>query len=152
MLAGSAGSIFARSRATRSSSRRRELNHRGQFPFVLRTLLRAPRKNSLRFPRNRGFESTSLQRRVNKLSVPREGMSVEGAFELQPDPDRPNVLRFEWTLLSGDASVVPRSALRPTRRLYFAIHDRLHRADHAPQRLPIGKNYWVCFCVELVMR
>src|SRR6516162_2580847 len=59
-------------------------------------------------------------------------MSVECAFELQPDPDRPNVLRFEWTLLSGDASLVPGGALRPTRRLYFAIHDRLRTADHAP--------------------
>jgi hypothetical protein len=50
---------------------------------------------------------------------------ARSVLQLQPDPDCPNVLRFERTLLPGDTSLVPGGILRPQRRLHFAIHDRL---------------------------
>src|SRR6266568_384278 len=55
------------------------------------------------------------------------------ALQLKPDPDRPNVLGFERTLLPGQTAFVPGSIL----------HDRLRRADHtlrSTRRLAAGHS------------
>ena len=59
---------------------------------------------------------------------------ASAALELQPDPNCPNVLRCERTLLPGQTAFVPGSIL----------HDRLHRADHtlrSTRRLAGGTIY-----------
>src|SRR5206468_5203965 len=62
-----------------------------------------------------------------------QGKVARPALQLKPDPDRPNVLGFEWTLPPGETAFVPGSIL----------HDRLRRADHtlrSTRRLAAGHS------------
>ena len=79
---------------------------------------------------------------ASQLAIDREikeGKVALSMFELKPDPNCPNVLRFQRALLPGKPSLIPRHIPRLRWWLPFAIHDRLRWSrPPPPQRLPIS--------------
>src|SRR6266568_8752014 len=80
--------------------------------MVARSRTRPPAQTSSTCNRTRSQPLSLLSMaRLKKSEIP---LSV---LELEPDPDRPNVLGFQRALLSGETAFVPGSTL----------HDRLHQ-------------------------
>src|SRR6266568_5962491 len=80
--------------------------------MVARSRTRPPAQTSSTCNRTRSQPLSLLSMaRLKKSEIP---LSL---LELEPDPDRPNVLGFQRALLSGETAFVPGSTL----------HDRLHQ-------------------------
>src|SRR6516164_7314050 len=88
--------------------------------------------------RTRPLTLTSSDLQPHEIAAPEfavdreveQGEVAGAALHLEPDPDRPHVLRLQRALLSNKAPFVPGIAT-PHRRLVAIEHDRLLGADRA---------------------